>query len=109
MSLQAEHDGEFDKAEQSYQRAIRELLRLPSTRGEARWLLGDRDVAGGNDPVAALSASPYRMRLLAARKAGDSQAITAASNLVREFAGHDRATLATLSAPTGGTPVESGK
>lgn len=109
MALQAEHDGEFQQAEHRYRRAIGELLRLPSTRGEARWLLGDRDIAGGDDPIAALSASPYRMRLLAAKQAGDPQAIAIASNLVREFAGNDRATLATLSGPIGGTSVESGK
>ena len=115
QALQAEHTGDFGKAERLYQQAIRELLRLPSARGEARWLLGDRHTAGGDDPIAALAAAPYRMRLLAAKKAGDAKAITIASHLVREFAGHDRETLATLSGipvsdtPVGGTPVESGR
>ncbi|MFT4511942.1 MAG: hypothetical protein ACI91B_000625 [Planctomycetota bacterium] len=110
QALHSEHEGNFGQAERLYSQAIRELLRLPSSRGEARWLLGDRDTAGGDDPVAQLSASPYRMRLLAAKKAGDQQAITIASNLVREFAGHDRETLATLSSTAvGGTPVESGR
>lgn len=115
QALQAEHEGDFGKAERLYQQAICDLLRLPSSRGEARWLLGDRNSAGGDDPIAGLSAAPYRMRLLAAKKAGDATAITIASDLVREFAGHDRGTLATLSVPSvgdtpvGGTPLESGR
>ena len=73
--------------------------------GEARWLLGDRDPLGGDDPFAALAASPYRMRLLAAKESGDVGAIAQASLLVREFAGHDAGTLATLIA----NPLESGR
>jgi hypothetical protein len=113
--LQAEHEGAFGKAEALYQQGVRDLLRLPSSRGEARWLLGDRNSAGGYDPLAALSAAPYRMRLLAAKKAGDANAITIASDLVREFAGYDSGTLATLSVPpvgdtpVGGAPLESGR
>ena len=74
-------------------------------RGEARWLLGDRDPLGGDDPFAALAASPYRMRLLAAKQSGDVGAIAQASLLVREFAGHDCETLVTLNA----NPPETGR
>ena len=115
QALQAEHDRDFGKAEALYNQSVRDLLRLPSMRGEARWLLGDRHFAGGDDPVAALSAAPYRMLLMAARKRGDVSAIAIASNLVREFAGHDSGTVATLSAPSagdspvGGTPLETGR
>jgi len=59
-------------------------------------LRGDRDPARGVDPAAALSAAPYRMRLLAARAAGDAGAAKSAAALVREFAGHDVATRATV-------------
>ena len=105
QALASEHDQQFGEAERRYQQAVRELLLLPAMRGEARWLLGDRDAMHGNDPLAALSAAPYRMRLLAAQSAQDAAAIAAASDLVREFAGHDRETLATLST----NPVESGR
>ena len=104
-ALDAEHQGEWQKAEALYRRAIGLLLRLPDMRGEARWLLGDRDPLGGDDPFAALAASPYRVRLLAARQSGDVSAITKASLLVREFAGHDCETLVTLNA----NPPESGR
>lgn len=109
QALDAEHVGDYPKAERLYRQAIRELVRLPESRGEARWLLGDRYTAGGEDPIAALAAAPHRMRLLAAKENGDEQAMAAASVLVREFAGHDRETLATLKSITGGQSPESGK
>lgn len=96
----AERRREFATAEELYARAGRELLRLPSRRGEIRWLLGDRNPAGGHDPLAALAAAPYRMRLLAARAASNERLAAAAEAMVREFAGHDAATRATVSQPT---------
>jgi len=107
----AEHEQQYVEAERRYRRAGSELLCLPSMRGEARWLLGDRNTMNGDDPLAALSAAPYRMRLLAAQKlpnkqvAPDKAAIAKASLLVREFAGNDRETLAILI----DNPVESGR
>jgi len=100
-----EHNGDFARAEQLYRAVGRELWRLPSMRGEARWLLGERNPGAGQDPLAALAAAPYRMRLLAALKADDQDAIREASTLLREFAGHDRYSLATLNE----TPLESGR
>ncbi len=100
-----EHLGDFVRAETLYRKAAQLLLRLPSMRGEARWLLGERNPAAGRDPLAALAAAPYRMRLLAATKAGDVQAASKATSLLREFAGYDRDTLDTLI----DTPVESGR
>lgn len=91
-----EHLDDFVKAEQFYRSAGRQLWRLPSTRGEARWLLGERNPGAGKDPLAALAAAPYRMQLLAAKAKGDEDAASKASALLREFAGHDRATLDTL-------------
>jgi hypothetical protein len=105
QALQAEHEQRYGAAEKLYQQAGRELLRLPSMRGEARWVLGDRDPMHGDDPLAALSAAPYRMALLEARQLAVAAAVSSASLLVREFAGHDRATLATLNP----TPAESGR
>lgn len=100
-----EHNGDFARAEQLYRTAGRELWRLPSMRGEARWLLGERNPTAGQDPLAALAAAPYRVALLAAQKVGDQLAIRKASTLLREFAGHDRYSLATLNE----TPLESGR
>ena len=96
QALDAELREEFVAAEELYRSAARALLRLPARRAEVRWLLGDRDPARGVDPAAALSAAPYRMRLLAARAAGDAGAAKSAAALVREFAGHDVATRATV-------------
>lgn len=100
-----EHLGDYARAEPLYQKAAHELLRIPSMRGEARWLLGERNPAAGRDPLAALAAAPYRMRLLAATKAGDVEAAAKATSLLREFAGSDRKTLDTLI----DTPVETGR
>lgn len=110
QAVRAERLGQFAVAERLYRRAGRELLRLPSRRGEARWLLGDRDTTRGDDPLAALAAAPYVMRLLAARAATsgvafDEAAIANAVELIREFAGRDLHTLETLTA----TPKESGR
>jgi hypothetical protein len=96
----AELRGEHATAERLYRLAGRELLRLPSRRAEVRWLLGDRNPAGGDDPFAALAAAPYRMRLLAARAAGNDRLAAEAAAMVREFAGHDAATRATVDLTT---------
>ncbi|MCB9877572.1 MAG: hypothetical protein H6835_08235 [Planctomycetes bacterium] len=90
----AEAAGDLVMAESLYRRAGRALLRRPETRQEARWLLGERDVAAGRDPWAELAAAPYRMQLLRARAAGDAVAELRARRLVEEFAGHAREPLA---------------
>lgn len=95
----AEVRGEFAVAAAGYRRAIAALLRLPGARREARWLLGDRDPGRGDDPWAALAAAPYRMRRLDALRVGDEPAAAAAAAAIREFAGHDAPTLATLQEP----------
>lgn len=97
LALDAEQQGDFAAAAQRYEAAARELLRLPLRRSGCRWLLGERDPASGVDPIAALAAAPHRMRLLAARAAEDEAAAAAAAALVREFAGHDEASRATVS------------
>ena len=99
-ALDAERRGDLAAAERGYRAAGRELLRLPSRRAEARWLLGERDPNGGVDPLAALAAAPYRVRWLAARAAGDGAAQAQAAAMVREFAGHDEATRASVSVKT---------
>lgn len=93
----AERRGAHGAAARLYVDAGRQLLRLPSDRERARWLLGERDPANGVDPVAALAAAPARMRLMAARAAGDRAAARAAAAAVAEFAGRDAATRATVS------------
>ena len=93
----AEQLGAHAAAARLYESAGRQLLRLPSDRARARWLLGERDPANGVDPVAALAAAPARMRLMAARAAGDRAAERAAAAAVAEFAGRDAATRATVS------------
>ena len=65
-------------------------------RREARWLLGERNPAAGEDPLAALAAAPFRMQLLRAKEAGDAAVVARAANLLREFAGYDRETLDTV-------------
>ena len=97
QAADAEQRGDFIAAERLYRAAGRALLRSPSGRAEARWLLGDRDPAEGIDPVAALAAAPYRAGLLAARVAGDDAAAADAAAMVREFSGHDAAARATVS------------
>ena len=99
MWLQArdyEHLGDYAQAEQWYRRAGRQLFRTPSMRREARWLLGERNPAAGEDPLAALAAAPFRMQLLRAKEAGDAAVVARAANLLREFAGYDRETLDTV-------------
>lgn len=96
QALDAEQQGAFGEAAQVYTAAAHELLRLPARRAACRWLLGERDPSNGVDPVAALAAAPHRMRMLAARARGDEEAAAAAAALVREFAGHDAASRATL-------------
>jgi hypothetical protein len=76
--------------------AIAGLLRLPSQRAHARVFLGERDPGAGVDPWAALSARPYVAMAHAAVAARDASALTAALHGIREFAGHDAGTLATL-------------
>lgn len=93
----AEQRGAFGEAQRRYAAAGRQLLRLPSDRARARWLLGERDPENGVDPVAALAAAPARMRLMAARAAGARAAARAAAAAVVEFAGRDAATRATVS------------
>ena len=99
QALDAEQQGDLGAAERGYAAAARALLRLPSQRATCRWLLGERDPANGVDPVAALSAAAHRVRLLAARAAGDEAAAAVAAARVREFAGHDAASRATVSRP----------
>ena len=82
----------------SYRAAGRELLRLPDRQADVRWLLGERDPAGGSDPFAALAAAPHRMQFEAARAAGDAARAERAAALVREFAGRDEAARATVTA-----------
>ncbi len=94
----AEVRGEFERAERLYRAAGRELLRLPDRRADVRWLLGERDPAGGSDPFAALAAAPHRMQVEAARAAGDAARAERAAALVREFAGRDEAARATVRA-----------
>ena len=96
LARAAERRGEFGRAEALYRRAVAALLRLPDARRDARWLLGERDLDAGDDPWARLAAAPHRMRLRVAIASGDDDAVQAAAARVREFAGHDRATLATL-------------
>lgn len=76
--------------------AVAGLLRLPSQRAHARVFLGERDPGAGSDPWAALSAQPYVAMAHAAVAARDGAALQAALHGIREFAGHDAATLATL-------------
>ena len=76
--------------------AIAGLLRLPSQRAHARVFLGERDPGAGVDPWAALSAQPYVAMAHAAVATRDASALTAALHGIREFAGHDAGTLATL-------------
>ncbi|MFK7741065.1 MAG: hypothetical protein AB8H80_12155 [Planctomycetota bacterium] len=97
-AVRSRRQGDLAAAEVHFRNAVQTLLRLPAGEAELRWLVGERDVAGGVDPAAALAAAPYLMRLLAARKAGDDDAARAAASLVREFAGRDGATLAFLTA-----------
>lgn len=76
--------------------AIAGLLRLPSQRAHARVFLGERDPGAGVDPWAALSAQPYVAMAHAAVAARDAAALRSALHGIREFAGHDAGTLATL-------------
>lgn len=109
LAVRAERAGALDEAERRYAAAARQLLRLPETRAEVRWLLGDRDPIGGDDPLARLSAAPYRMQWLRARAASDddddergdhARAAARAAQLVREFQGRDRATREALELPS---------
>jgi hypothetical protein len=59
--------------------------------------LGERDPGAGVDPFAALAAEPHRHARARATANGDAAAAAAAAALVREFAGHDRRTHASLS------------
>jgi hypothetical protein len=72
------------------------LLLTPSQQFLARPLLGERDPAAGVDPLAALAAAPHVAAWQLAIAAGDAAAQQRAANLVREFAGHDAATVAML-------------
>lgn len=88
--------GEPAAAASAARAAIAGLLRLPSQRAHARVFLGERDPGAGVDPWAALSALPHLAAAHAAVAARDAAALRAALHLVREFAGHDAGTLATL-------------
>jgi hypothetical protein len=79
--------------------AERGLLRLPEHRRTARMFLGERDPAGGSDPWAALAATTHVLAWQDATARHDTRAAAAAAALVREFAGHDASTLATVSTP----------
>jgi len=92
-------DGDHDAAGRHAAAAVRHLLRLPSHRAETRWCVGERDPGAGLDAWAALAAAPHHHARLAALARGDDAAATAAARAVREFAGHDAATLATLPPP----------
>ncbi|MBL8735234.1 MAG: hypothetical protein JNL12_02280 [Planctomycetes bacterium] len=76
--------------------AVAGLLRLPQQRGHARVFLGERDPGRGVDPWAALAAMPHRLAADAAHAASDAAAEAAARTRIREFAGRDHATLASL-------------
>jgi hypothetical protein len=97
--------GDFVLAAQHARAAIGGLLWFADNRLQARLFLGERDPADGDDPWAALAAAPYRYDLLAARAARDPAAAARAALLVREFAGHDRATLRDLDPPPAEDPI----
>lgn len=96
---------DFAGAAQHARAAIGGLLWSAAQRSQARLFLGERDPGAGDDPWAALAAAPHRYDLLAARAAGDAAAAAHAAALVREFAGHDRATLAALDPPPAKDPI----
>lgn len=98
FALQAALDaGDFATAAAEAGTAMRALLRLPAARRTARQFLGERDPTAGVDPWAALAAGPHLAAMRAAEARGDAAAATAAAARVREFAGHDVSTLATVS------------
>lgn len=88
--------GDLPAAVQQAKAALAGLLRLPQQRGHARVFLGERDPGRGVDPWAALAALPHRLVADAAQAAGDDAAEAAARARIREFAGRDLATLASL-------------
>lgn len=88
--------GDLPAAAQRAQAAVAGLLRLPAQRGHARVFLGERDPGRGVDPWAALAALPHRLAADRAQAAGDADGQAAACTRIREFAGRDHATLASL-------------
>ena len=86
-------------AAQQAKAAVAGLLRLPAQRGLARVFLGERDPGRGVDPWAALAALPHQLTAEAAQAAGDATAAAAAQARIREFAGRDHATFASLPLP----------
>lgn len=88
--------GDFAAAAAHARAAVRLLLRDPTERRTARLFLGERDPSASVDPWAALAATPYLMTCREAAAKGDAAASEAAGELVREFAGRDQATLASL-------------
>jgi hypothetical protein len=88
---------DHDAAERHARAAIAGFLRLPDDLKLARLFLGERDPGAGVDPFAALAAEPHRHAHARATANGDAAAAAAAAALVREFAGHDRRTHASLS------------
>ena len=82
-------------------RLLHEPIGDPDLR---RDLLGERDPGAGSDPFAALACLPHRIAHAVAVAAGDSQAAAEALARVREFAGRDAATLATLPSSVLETP-----
>lgn len=105
LQQRAADRADFAGAAQHARAAIGGLLWSAAQRSEARLFLGERDPAAGDDPWAALAAAPYRYDLLAARAVGDAAAAARAAALVREFAGHDRATRGALDPPTEKDPI----
>jgi hypothetical protein len=91
--------GDLPAAALQAKAAVAGLLRLPQQRGHARVFLGERDPGRGVDPWAALAALPHRLAAEAALATGDATAAAAAQARIREFAGRDHATLASLPLP----------
>jgi hypothetical protein len=99
FALQAALDrGDFAAAADHATRAGRGMLRLPEQRRLARTFLGERDPGAGVDPWAALAAAPHLCAWRAATAAGDAEAARRAAAAVREFAGRDVSTFATVAA-----------
>jgi hypothetical protein len=90
--------GEHALARRHAEAAIATLLARADRAQHARWLCGERDPLAGSDPWAALAAMPWRCDLQLAIAKGDAAGVAAATAAVREFAGHDAATLASLPA-----------
>lgn len=98
LGLAAEAAADFAGAAAHFEAAAHRLLRLPQQRLWARILLGDRDVAAGRDPWAALAARAPLCRARAALAAGDREAALPLLAAAREFAGADLDTVQQIDA-----------